>query len=279
MRGDLMNFHSDEWIMARLQEHYDEALTLFPEDRIVGIFYQGSGNYGLDIENSDVDTKLIVTPTWEDICFNKKPISTTHHRENDEHIDLKDIRLYIQTFRKQNLNFVEILFTKYLILNPTYEEDWMKLVAHREEIARYYPLGAVRTMKGIAMEKYHAMKHRYPSKLAILDKYGYDPKQLHHLFRVREFLYRYTMEEPYEDCLTSRDAEFLKEVKQGKYTLKEAEEAAEELKQDIEWMYNVWVNSPSVLEKPNERVDVLLDDAQRSIMKTAIQMELYSDLF
>ena len=65
-----MNFHSDEWIMEKLNEHYQEALTLFPEDRIVGIFLQGSQNYGLDIEGSDIDTKLIVTPTWEDICFN-----------------------------------------------------------------------------------------------------------------------------------------------------------------------------------------------------------------
>ena len=40
-----MNFHSDDWIMDRVREHYNEALERFPEDRIVGIFYQGSGNY------------------------------------------------------------------------------------------------------------------------------------------------------------------------------------------------------------------------------------------
>ena len=60
----MANFHSDEWIMAKVQEHYDEALKYFPEDRIVGIFAQGSPNYGLDYEDSDVDTKLIVLPTF-----------------------------------------------------------------------------------------------------------------------------------------------------------------------------------------------------------------------
>lgn len=45
-----MNYHSDHWIMDRVQEHYNEALESFPKDRIVGIFYQGSGNYGLDGE-------------------------------------------------------------------------------------------------------------------------------------------------------------------------------------------------------------------------------------
>ena len=135
-----MNYHSDKWIMDRVREHYAEALTLFPKDRIIGIFYQGSGNYGLDYEDSDVDTKLIVAPTFEDIAMNRKPVSTTHIRANDEHIDLKDVRLYIQTFRKQNLNFLEILFTKYVIINPLYEKEWNRLVAAREDIANYSSL-------------------------------------------------------------------------------------------------------------------------------------------
>ena len=108
-----MNFHTDDWIMDKLRSHYSEAKTYFDEKNIVGIFIQGSQNYGLDYEDSDIDTKLIVLPTLSDIIYNKKPVSTTHVRENDEHIDFKDIRLYVQTFRKQNLNFLEILFTDY----------------------------------------------------------------------------------------------------------------------------------------------------------------------
>ena len=111
--------------MDGVREHYNEALEYFPEDRIVGIFYQGSGNYGLDYEESDVDTKLIVAPTFKDIAMNKNPVSTTHIRTNDEHTDWKDIRLYIQTFRKQNLNFLEILFTPYKIINHMYENQWI----------------------------------------------------------------------------------------------------------------------------------------------------------
>ena len=57
-----MNYHSDQWIMDMVQEHYNEALESFPKDRIVGIFYQGSGNYDLDYEGSDVDTKA--SKTW-----------------------------------------------------------------------------------------------------------------------------------------------------------------------------------------------------------------------
>ena len=96
-------------IMKRVKEHYEEAQSLGHEVLVCAL--QGSQNYGLDYEGSDIDTKLIVAPTFEEIAFNKKPVSTTHVRENNEHIDFKDIRLYIETFRKQNLNFLEILFT------------------------------------------------------------------------------------------------------------------------------------------------------------------------
>ena len=48
------------------------------------------------------------------------------------------------------------------------------MVAHREAIAHYDIHRAIKSMKGIALEKYHAMEHRYPSKIDIIDKYGYD---------------------------------------------------------------------------------------------------------
>ena len=105
-----------------IQEHYLESKQYFAKNNIVGIFLQGSQNYGLETEDSDIDTKLITTPTLNDFIYNRKPISTTHFRANGEHIDFKDIRLMFDTFRKQNLNFIEILFTNYKIINPMYEK-------------------------------------------------------------------------------------------------------------------------------------------------------------
>ena len=71
----------DALVMKRVRDHYEEALQYFPEYQIVGCFLQGSQNYGLDYEGSDVDTKLIIVPKFADICLNRKPISTTHVRE------------------------------------------------------------------------------------------------------------------------------------------------------------------------------------------------------
>ena len=256
----------------RLQDHYNESLERFPEDRIVGIFLQGSHNYRLDIPTSDVDTKLILVPTFKDIAMNRQPISTTHIRANEEHIDEKDIRLYMQTFRKQNLNFLEILFTNYKIINPLYENEWNRLIAAREKIARMNPYRAVKSMYGIAMEKYHAMCHPYPSKLAILEKYGYDPKQLHHLLRVEEYLRRYIKGEEYEKCLISNYPDRLIDVKCGKYNLDEALNIADLVKIRIEAMTANFCAKTPETEDPNIRL--LLEDVQYNIMKIAIMEEL-----
>lgn len=273
-----MNYHSDKWIMDKIQEHYQEALEFYPADRIVGIFCQGSQNYGLDYEGSDIDTKCFLVPTLEDIIFNKKPISTTHIRANEEHIDFKDIRLFLTTVRKQNLNFMEILFTKYKIVNPTYEQYWNRLIENNEQIARYNPVGAVKTMKGIAMEKYHAMEHRYPSKVDIIDKWGYDGKQLHHLIRVKEYLNRYIKGEKYADCLISNMSDYLRKVK----TLTENGfyfnlEQARMLANGQLNMVIVEADRFTAAHKNDPvdaAVDELLDDVQRDIMKLGIELEM-----
>ena len=258
-------------VMERVQEHYQEALEYFPEDRIVGIFLQGSQNYGLDVPGSDVDTKLIVAPTCEEIAFNKKPHSTTHIRTNEEHIDFKDIRLYMGTFKKQNLNFLEILFTPYKIVNPLYEKEWNRLVEAREAIAHMNPYRAVQSMKGIALEKYHAMEHRYPSKIEIIDAHGYDSKQLHHLLRVEDYLERYINGESYEDCLRPSDPEALRWEKTHFRPLEEARRKAAAAKEHVEEMAQAFYET--IENKEDPIVAKLLDSVQVAIMRTAIGKE------
>ena len=262
-------------IMKRVQEHYDEALQYFPEEQIVGVFLQGSQNYELDYEGSDVDTKLIVVPSFKDICLNKKPISTTHIRANDEHTDWKDVRLYMETFRKQNLNFLEILFTDFYIINPMYKEEWDRLVAAREFIARMNVHRAVKSMKGIAMEKFHAMEHRYPAKIDIIERYGYDGKQVSHLIRVYDYLRRYIAGESYEDCLRPSpdlvprimDYKMLDRI-----SLEEARAEALHYKALVEDLADKFCADKEDYEIPWVRE--LLEDVSYNIMKISVQGEL-----
>ena len=271
-----MNYHSDEWIMSKLKDHYEEAKTLISDSHIVGVFLQGSQNYGLDYEGSDIDTKCIITPTFEEIALAKKPISTTHIRDNDEHIDLKDIRLYFQTFRKQNLNFLEILFTPYFIINDSFLPSWKKLVKNNEAIAHYDRVRSVKSMMGIASEKYFAMEHRYPSRIEWLDKFGYDPKQLSHLLRIEEYLQRYLAQEPYKDCLLSKQADYLKAVKLGLHNLTEAREIAKKSYNNIHSICDDFIeknkNTPI-----NSEINILLDDVAYQIMKISVETDFHNE--
>ena len=272
----------DVELKVRVMEHYQDALKLYPEERIVGIFLQGSQNYYLDDKESDVDTKLLVVPTLDEIIFNKKPISTTHIRDNDEHIDAKDIRLYWQCFRKGNPNFVEILFSRVSYINPMYQELWDMLVSGREQIARVNPLVAAKAMMGMVQEKYHAMEHRYPSRAEIVDKFGYDPKQLQHLIRMTLFLNHYVYDVAYyEDILTLQyDAEsewgfreWMMDVKRGRlYGLEEARqvakawlERAEHAIQGAKEMYD---------GQEDAEISAQMDAVLGGIIKLAIRNEL-----
>ena len=262
-------------IMKRVQEHYDEALKYFPEEQIVGVFLQGSQNYELDYEGSDVDTKLIVVPSFKDICLNKKPVSTTHVRANDEHTDWKDIRLYVEHFRKQNLNFLEILFTPYCIINPMYKEEWDRLVAAREFIARMNPYRAVKSMKGIALEKFHAMEHRYPSKADIVDKYGYDGKQTSHQLRVWDYLRRYIAGEDYESCLHPTESLVPRIMDYKRLSIIPLEEARVEAKHYLAMTEEI---ADAFCAEHEDREELwvreLLEDVSYNIMRISVEKEL-----
>ena len=269
-----MNYHSDEWIMNKVWDHADEAVDLIPKNHIVGVFLQGSQNYGLDYEGSDIDTKCITTPTFKEIALARKPLSTTHIRANDEHIDLKDIRLYVQTFRKQNLNFLEILYTPYsYFFNDYFEEQWKRLITHREQITHYDPVRSVKSMMGIASEKYFAMEHHYPSRMAWIEKYGYDPKQLSHLLRVSEYLQRYIKGEPYEACLLTKQPDYLKDVKLGFYKLDEARNIATKTYNNIHDLCDNFIKIHKN-DKINSYIDELLDDVAYNIMKISVKQDL-----
>lgn len=272
-----MNFHSNVWILNRVFEHLEEAKTLVPCTHIVGIFLQGSQNYGLDYEGSDIDTKCIITPTLKEIALARKPKSTTHIRANDEHIDLKDIRLYIQTFRKQNLNFLEILYTSYAFFpNAAFRSEWQRLIDHREEITHYDPVRSVKSMMGIASEKYFAMEHHYPARMAWIEKFGYDPKQLHHLLRVSEYLDRYLAGEPYGDCLLTKQPEYLKEVKQGLYSLEDARNIGTKTYNAIHEKCDAFIEAHKN-DPVNHYVDDLLDDVAYIIMKKSVERDFYEE--
>ena len=222
-------YKTDIDINNRMHEHLLYALDVYDKDWFV-ICLQGSQNYGLADESSDIDTKLLLIPSLDDLVLNKQAIShTLEMPDNQEHVDCKDVRDYFKIFRKSNINFVEILFTDYWVVNHKYYDLWAELRSRAEELARINPYAAVSCMKGMASEKLNALCHEYPSRMHWIEKYGYDPKQLSHLLRIEYFIQEYVDYIRYEDCIYPKDSEFRKylmNVKRGNLNLSK-EEAVE----------------------------------------------------
>jgi hypothetical protein len=153
------------------------------------------------------------------------------------------------------------------------------LVENREAIAHYDIHRAIKSMKGIALEKYHAMEHKYPSKIDIIDKYGYDSKQLHHLLRVEEYLARYIAGEPYESCLIPSETMslYLRAIKEHNdfFSLEQARDLANTSIQNIETLCEHGLSLYP--EGYNPEVEELLKEVQYEIMKFGIAVELVEE--
>ena len=93
----------EQQLNLRLLQDYEYVKSL--GYNVLGVFVQGSDNYSLSWDGSDIDTKAILIPSFDDFVLNRKPVSTTLILPSNEHIDIKDIRLMHDCFRKQNINF------------------------------------------------------------------------------------------------------------------------------------------------------------------------------
>ena len=269
----------EEYIMNQLNKHYQEFKKTFPHLTLFALCLQGSQNYELDMYNdkykSDVDTKAIVVPSLEDIVMNRKPISTTHITPDNEHIDVKDIRLMFETYKKQNVNFIETLFTKFVIVNIEFEQEWKELVENKELIAHYNINQALRCMAGMSMEKKKAMCHPYPTLLDKIEKYGYDGKQLHHIIRMNNFIFAYATGKSYEECLTYLpNKEEMIKAKLNQYSLEEALELAENFDNDTKLIEKQFLKPQDEINK--EALNVL-NKIQYEVIKKQIRKEILND--
>ena len=257
-------------INKRLHEHLLHYINTYDRDWFV-ICAQGSMNYGIMNEDSDVDTKVLVIPSLEDIAFNRKPIShTLEMPDNGEHVDCKDVREYFKVLRKSNINFVEILFTDYYIVNNKYYDFWNLLLKNAEKIARINPYAAVACTKGMAYSKRKALTHPLPG-------FGYNPKELSHLIRLNYFLKRYIDGEPYKDCIYPKAERVRKQLIDWKNTgcglnKEEAEVKADELVENIVTVADDFCSKHS--NENNFTIDALLNEILYNIIRCSLIREL-----
>jgi len=215
-------------VQDRVQRHYEAACEKFGADNIFVTALYGSQNYGLATELSDVDTKTMILPTLHDIVKGKQMTSTDIDVDGEINT-VKDVRGMFQNFMKQNINFTEVLFSEYTIVNPLYRGWWLKLVTNRELIAACNPKKMLHAAAGMAQQKYHAFAKPFEGKIAVLEKYGYDPKQLHHLLRLGKFMRDYLNGQSFAECLIADEDEraYLMQIKNEPPILEDARQLLE----------------------------------------------------
>lgn len=258
-------------VQNQVENHYEKLVGL--GYNVVGVFLYGSQNYELDYEKSDVDTKAIVLPTLEDIVLNRQPVSTTIDMGNNCLCDVKDIRKMFECFKKQNINFIELLFTQYYKLNPIYKSLYNPMLDNAESIARYNNYASVNCMSGMALEKYNALTHPYPSIKDKIDMYGYDNKQLHHILRLKGFITRYCSGERYRQILIPTNKEELLRVKSDYiYSLEDAKRIAKETCDWIKEYKDNYMNKNLIVI--DKEVDKLMTKVMTDLITFSIKREV-----
>ena len=183
-------------VMARVEKHYTRAIEHFGQEAVLGVFLYGSWNYNTNTPDSDVDTKCILIPSVYNLAI--KPFEVKHlHIHTEEGFEVCEcmsIMHMVANWKKQNINFVEIMFTNYCIINPLYKEFWAEQfpLADREKVARYDLRQAI-----------HSMVHQ---AIHTIKQNPEDPKKVMNGLRIVRTLEKILdTKEPYKDCIWMAD--------------------------------------------------------------------------
>lgn len=238
---------------------WEHCVDRFGERRCIALTLHGSQNYECDTLDSDVDAKLMVMPTMDEIINCWKPMSKTIKGPYGD-INVTDIRLFIgNNLHKQNFNFIECLFTKYFVINPRYATIWDLLIHYREEIAHYDPELAVRTMMG-QMQNQANRWDRFDNK-----------KTLYHMLRIRYAIGSYVQGKPFAETLAPPPhvKELIREVRLGKIVQEDMKIYAQKAFLDATEAAKLAAEMPK-----SERANEIMMNIQEKFIRRMLEEEL-----
>ena len=176
-----------------------------------------------------VNNYCLVVPKLDDLISGKNMVSVKYDFENEQ-IDVKDIRVMMEMWRKQNQSYLEILFTKHKIITPKYKEFMNNILNLKNDIVKMNLPQLARCISGMSKEKVEALEHEYPATIDKIQKYGYDPKQLASIIRLTHLI-----ENLFENHVSFDKAiwydnkelrEYMLNIKRGKTSLEDARQLA-----------------------------------------------------
>ncbi len=179
-------------IFKTIKEYNKKLINLGYEVLFMGL--KGSQNYNLDTEHSDVDVIAVVKPQK----YSRTKISTkvSFGDKNADEAQVCDIFEFAKQVRKGNCSYIEVINSDFKIGKLPAE-----FYNAKTNVKSYYHM---------MMQKYHALDKQFESKKDIIAKYGYDPKQLHHIVRLYHLLENYFYANADENNVKVTDEELKK---------------------------------------------------------------------
>lgn len=260
-------------VMKSVSEHNAKVSKDFSQYEIVGTFLYGSQNYGLDTEDSDVDTVTLVMPTVRSL-YSSQERPKEIILPNGEHCVIRDIRLFFRGLLKNSFNDVELLFSRYNIVSSKYTALWNKLLEHREEIGRVNEKNFVYSVLGMARTNY---KKIYQEKNTESDQYNqrdYNAKArmrfLYEYFVITRYIEGYKVADVFYQSEKTRKQ--LIKIKEGVKNKNFSKERLEYIKYwsdiDFNWLETVTTSYAKKDYKPSEQTQKLIDDFAYLFLKT-----------
>lgn len=262
----------DKMILANLTDKYN--LLVRKGYEVIGVFLYGSQNYGIATDKSDIDVRAIVLPSLRDFILGKELANETIVCDNNEHIEVKDIRLMHNIYVKQSVPYLEILFTKYYILNPIYSHLYQPILSNRDAIARYDEVRALKNMAYMMQARLQRMTHERPGNKDFIDECGYDYKEFVNIIREYDLMKKYARRYDFAHCLDATDKAELLSIKENpsKYSPELAEFLSTNL---VEQGFNVFNNFVATNKcELNSDIPKLLNDVTYKIITTYLKQEL-----
>ncbi len=146
----------------------------------------GSQNYNCSWAGSDVDTKSILGLSFSQLIQRKDVNNSvaTIPGSTENLADVKDVHSMFGNFLKSNINFLEILCTDFFTYDPALRTEVMQMRSMVNQCAYYNMKQLIHATVGQFRMKCAALEKPFESKLPLIEKYGYDPKQLASAYRL-----------------------------------------------------------------------------------------------
>ena len=232
----MANYHDPLWIRMGLQNHFEEATKDCDLDDVFALVLRGSQNYGLDNQNSDIDSRCIFIPRNMN-----EPVQPEREimLENGEQITFIDIRLFIHGLQIRSLYYLELLYSDFYVCpREHYLELWHRFQVQAGPLVDSNRVAAAESILFYADKKLEYLFDNFrPERRDLCLQMGYDAKSLYHLARYHGLLKLLATGESFDKCCDEDFNEQFRPIKECHLSLDNAQWLVPQLMNEMTQYY------------------------------------------